>query len=82
MRDSLKLITALLLVCSSAKAQEDYKSFPMWNPSLPIEIRVNDVVSRLTLEEKVSAIGAAGIRDLLTEMDLQDPKFGRHFRAF
>ena len=35
-----------------AKAQ-DYKSFPMWDPSLPIEQRVNDVVSRLTLEEKI-----------------------------
>jgi beta-glucosidase len=32
---------------------QDYKSFPMWNPSLSIEQRVNDVVSRLTLEEKV-----------------------------
>jgi len=32
---------------------QDYKSFPMWDPSLPIEQRVNDVVSRLTLEEKV-----------------------------
>ena len=26
----------------------------MWNPALPIEQRVNDVVSRLTLEEKVA----------------------------
>jgi len=32
---------------------QDYKSFPMWNPALPVEVRVNDVVSRLTLEEKV-----------------------------
>src|SRR6187397_966734 len=32
---------------------QDYKSFPMWDTSLPIEVRVNDVVSRLTLEEKV-----------------------------
>jgi len=32
---------------------QDYKSFPMWNPALPIEQRVNDLVSRLTLEEKV-----------------------------
>jgi beta-glucosidase len=37
-------------VCTHA---QDYRSFPMWNPSLPIEQRVNDVVSRLTLEEKV-----------------------------
>jgi beta-glucosidase len=32
---------------------QDYKTFPMWDPSLPVEQRVNDVVSRLTLEEKV-----------------------------
>src|SRR5258707_15886910 len=29
------------------------KDFPMWNYNLPLEQRVNDVVSRLTLEEKV-----------------------------
>lgn len=33
---------------------QDYKSFPMWNTSLSVEQRVNDVVSRLTLEEKVA----------------------------
>lgn len=33
---------------------QDYKSFPMWNYNLPVEQRVNDVVSRLTLEEKVN----------------------------
>jgi beta-glucosidase len=43
---------AVLFAAFTANAQ-DYKSFPMWNPSLPIEVRVNDVVSRLTLEEKV-----------------------------
>lgn len=43
---------ALLLAVGTVDAQE-YKSFPMWNYELPIEKRVNDVVSRLTLEEKV-----------------------------
>jgi len=33
---------------------QDYKTFPMWNYNLPFEQRVNDVVSRLTLEEKVA----------------------------
>ncbi len=47
------LTVAALLFISVASSQE-YKSFPMWNPSLPIEQRVNDVVSRLTLEEKVA----------------------------
>jgi beta-glucosidase len=45
-------LSIFLLLSLSASAQ-DYKSFPMWNPSLSIEQRVNDVVSRLTLEEKV-----------------------------
>lgn len=43
---------ALLLVVCKADAQ-DYKTYPMWNYNLPVEKRVNDVVSRLTLEEKV-----------------------------
>jgi len=30
------------------------KDFPFWNYKLPLEQRVNDVVSRLTLEEKVA----------------------------
>lgn len=43
----------ILFVILSAGAQ-DYRSFPMWDPKLPVEKRVNDVVSRLTLEEKVA----------------------------
>lgn len=47
----------LLIVCMLygiwVHAQE-YKSFPMWNYNLSFEQRVNDVVSRLTLEEKVA----------------------------
>jgi beta-glucosidase len=33
---------------------QDYKSYPMWDYKLPTEQRVNDVVNRLTLEEKVA----------------------------
>jgi beta-glucosidase len=51
MKSFLAILTTV--VCLTATAQ-DYKSFPMWNPKLPIEQRVNDVVSRLTLEEKVA----------------------------
>ncbi|UPK72247.1 glycoside hydrolase family 3 C-terminal domain-containing protein [Chitinophaga filiformis] len=36
-----------------ASKKDDYRHYPMWNTSLPIEQRVNDLVSRLTLEEKV-----------------------------
>jgi beta-glucosidase len=42
----------LLLLCQATFAQE-YKSYPMWNPNLPLEQRVNDLVSRLTIDEKV-----------------------------
>lgn len=35
-------------------AAQDYRSFPMWDTKLPFAQRVNDVVSRLTLEEKVA----------------------------
>ena len=47
------LTIALLSVCIKSKGQ-DYKSFPMWNHQLPVEQRVNDLVGRLTLEEKVA----------------------------
>ncbi|MBU3745161.1 MAG: glycosyl hydrolase, partial [Sediminibacterium sp.] len=33
---------------------QDVKLLPMWNPTLSIEERVDDLVSRLTLEEKVA----------------------------
>lgn len=55
MKVTVKLIASIsLLVSVCCKAQNDYQSFPMWNYKLPFEQRVNDVVSRLTLEEKVA----------------------------
>jgi len=43
----------LLFICIKSPAQ-DYRSYPMWNYRLPFAQRVNDLVSRLTLEEKVA----------------------------
>jgi beta-glucosidase len=48
---SLCAVTAFVL--SPAFAQQA-SSFPFQNPSLPVEQRVDDLVSRLTLEEKAS----------------------------
>jgi beta-glucosidase len=47
------LLAVALLFTKNDFAQNDYASFPMWNTALSFEQRVNDVVSRLTLEEKV-----------------------------
>ncbi|HUM66798.1 MAG TPA: glycosyl hydrolase, partial [Chitinophagaceae bacterium] len=44
----------IAFVTSSALQAQDPKSFPMWDHRLPVEQRVNDLVSRLTLEEKVA----------------------------
>jgi beta-glucosidase len=49
-----KTITIVLLAACMTGYAQDYQSFPMWDHQLPVEQRVNDVVSRLTLEEKVA----------------------------
>ncbi len=51
-----KLVFSILLSCFgiSLLQAQTYKTYPMWHASLPIEQRVNDLVSRLTLEEKVA----------------------------
>jgi len=52
MKNSFLLASSIFFV-SSLMAQKKY-DYDFQNPSLPIEKRVNDLVSRLTLEEKVS----------------------------
>lgn len=49
-----KIFSIGLLVLALSSNAQDYKSFPMWNYKLSVEQRVNDLVSRLTLEEKVA----------------------------
>jgi beta-glucosidase len=44
-------------VCSTASAQETLVGPAYKNPKLPVEQRVDDLVSRMTLEEKVSQLG-------------------------
>ncbi len=48
------VIAAALFFGKKAHAQTDYRALPMWNTKLSFEQRVNDLVSRLTLEEKVA----------------------------
>lgn len=49
-----RFFLAIAITSSLSVLSQDYKSFTMWNYKLPVEQRVNDVVSRLTLEEKVA----------------------------
>jgi hypothetical protein len=39
---------------NARKSQKAQKPLPYLNPSLPLEVRVKDLISRMTLEEKVS----------------------------
>ncbi|WP_066829311.1 glycoside hydrolase family 3 protein [Rufibacter ruber] len=48
------LLAVALGAVSFTPAQEDAFQYPFQNPNLTIEARVNDLVSRLTLEEKVA----------------------------
>ena len=50
----MKKFLAFTFLISLASSAQDYKNYPMWDPKLSIDKRVNDVVSRLTLEEKVA----------------------------
>lgn len=51
----MKRIFLLAALCFAFSVHaQNYQQFPMWNYHLPIEQRVNDLVSRLTLEEKVA----------------------------
>ncbi len=52
-RQFLLTLTAIIgLSCPNSYAQ-DFKSLPFWNSALPTGQRVDDLVNRLTLEEKV-----------------------------
>src|SRR5690606_26915120 len=57
MRVLLRTLCTLLVMMVSLSfenADRDSPKYPFQDPSLPIEVRVNDLVSRLTLEEKVA----------------------------
>jgi len=56
-----KILPILAVLLSSALFAQEYKGFPFWNPDLPVADRAVDVVSRLTLEEKVSQMLNASV---------------------
>ena len=48
----LALASFSLFIITSCNSKEEYK-YPFLNPGLSIEERVNDLVGRMTLEEKI-----------------------------
>lgn len=50
------LVILLLLLTLSTNAQQTQNAFPFRNPSLPMEERLNDLVSRMTLQEKADQL--------------------------
>jgi beta-glucosidase len=58
MKKSFFLIVLLILSSGAliTRAQQNVNSFPFRNPSLSIEDRVNDLVSRMTLKEKADQL--------------------------
>jgi beta-glucosidase len=53
---SFTLILSLSLLTFVSKAQQVPYPFPFRNPSLPLEERVTDLVSRMTLQEKADQL--------------------------
>src|SRR5690348_13025036 len=52
------LISAFLVIAffiGSVEAQQS--KYPFQNPKLPIEVRVNNILSLMTVEEKIAALG-------------------------
>lgn len=54
MRSLILVAVVALAGCSNSKQEEKSYEFPYLNPTLPIESRVDDLVSRMTLDEKIS----------------------------
>ena len=51
MKQMVKVLALTFLAWGSAWAQQP--DYPFRNPDLPLEIRINDLIARLTLDEKV-----------------------------
>lgn len=51
----MKKLAAIFLLLGATQLQaQDYKTYPMWDYNQPTTIRVRDLISRLSLEEKVA----------------------------
>ena len=67
------LIAGVLCGVSLVKAQQ----LPYQNPSLPVEERVNDLLLRMTLNEKIAQIRHLHSWDVFDGQDLNDKKLDK-----
>ncbi len=51
-----RIILLIAIVCLSAQFATAQKKLPYRDANLPVSIRVNDLLSRMTLEEKVGQL--------------------------
>lgn len=59
----MKYILAILCLMTTLSVRADFppEKIPFWNSNLPVETRVNDLIGRMTLEEKIDLL--AGYED-------------------
>lgn len=54
------IFLTIVVALATAQAQEPLAGAPYKNPKVPVEQRVQDLLGRMTLEEKVSMLSGAG----------------------
>lgn len=55
------------------------QSYPYQNPSLPVEERVADLLSRMTLDEKIAQLGSIWVFEILEDMKFSEAKAKKLF---
>ena len=55
-------------------SQGTVNKLPYRDPARPVEARVSDLLSRMTLEEKSAQLGSRWVYELLKEMRFSEPK--------
>lgn len=63
----MKNIIAFCLLCVGLQGQAKEEVPPYKNPDLPVEERVNDLLGRMTLEEKVGQLNMKSLNRLKTD---------------
>ena len=60
----LALLLSFIIVTSCLAQKNNKQTLPYKNSSLPVEVRVNDLITRMTLEEKISQMNMLSLKHL------------------